>query len=67
MKLFNRINFAIGLIKTSSKVTNVLEQIKYIPYFTVGTALVLGGYILTVIIFSISVGQIFVIPGKGKL
>lgn len=64
MKLFNRINLAIGIIKASGKVSQVLEQIKKIPLIIVAIALVIGIFLLTMIIMAFSIGTINIIPAK---
>ena len=65
MKLFNKINLAIGIIKASGKVSRVLEQIKKIPIIIVGIALVIGIFMLTMIIMAFSIGTVVVIDAQG--
>jgi len=66
MKLFNNINLAIGIIKASGKVSQVLEQMKRIPLIIVGMALVIGIFLLIMIIMAFSIGDINTISAASR-
>ena len=65
MKLFNKINLAISIIKASVKCTKVLDQMKIIPMVLAIFSFLLGAGLVMIIIYAFSVGEIEVIPAKG--
>lgn len=66
LKLFGRIQLAIGILKAASQTTEVLSQLKIIP--VVMTILGLGFCALTILVSmkSFSCGEIEVISANSK-
>ena len=57
MKLFNKINLGISLIKTSSKVVVVLKQLRFFAIFVAFAGFVQFGYACLVIFYGMTVGE----------
>jgi len=65
MKLFNKINLGIGILKSVSECAVVMHQVRNLPWVLTGIALVVGTIFIYSIVQGFSVGSIFRIPAEN--
>ena len=61
IKLFNKINLGIGLLKIASSTTYSLNQVKKLPIILIIFGFIVGGFFIEIIINVFSVGEIKII------
>ncbi|KAL4473830.1 hypothetical protein ABPG74_022694 [Tetrahymena malaccensis] len=62
INLFNRINLAIGFVKASSRVINVLNQLTIVPFFSVLFQVAAGALTILACIYAMTIGQVVLVP-----
>ena len=67
MKLFNRINLSIGLLKATAKCSGCLKQLNKIPWILTFIGLFIGFLLLSSMTLAFSIGERKIISAQSNL
>lgn len=66
MKVFNRINLSIGIIKATTKLMKILSQSSFLPWILLVIQIAIGAVTVAAAMFALSVGEIVTIDAKSN-
>ncbi len=66
MKLFNRVNLAIGIIKATSRLIKILSQTKWVPWILIICEVCLGIWTVACAVLAFGIGEVAIIKAKSN-
>lgn len=67
IKIFNKINLGVGVLKHTAKCSTIFQQIKALPWILSIVLLFVSIYVIVGTIMGFSVGEIIVIEAKSNI